>query len=382
MDVDSGDPPGFRRVDPGEPGVAPHYLTIPKGLKLKNMNQVRDHLARTENPDVSEKDFDFKRRKKEAKSTNLKWSDIFNETPVPMEMDQEIEKRRKFDMTNLLTSGEQLNHKVRLQETAKVLDRFRQSSGTQPDEAEVMQLKALIPQAETVADIVAMVSSFPTAIEEMSRVVQDCCFDEILLLSRAEGRRPLSEWPNDKKRNWFSDVCIQAAEQAPFTLSFLLKFVVRDIEENLMPEHVIHTATIFAQLAEKVDHLNDTLLKMNALQLKFDGTTDSGVNAQAKLGLSQCSRSYKVQRDYFCEVSDTIAREDFQHMPEQATLDNCTSKKQDCTVEFRETETIPTGHLSTKGCSPEEVMNLFTSDLVLVTKPHLREEFEIVITLT
>ena len=115
---------------------------------------------------------------------------------------------------------------------------------------------------------------------------------------------------------------------------------------------------------------------MNALQLKFDGTTDSGVNAQAKLGLSQCSRSYKVQRDYFCEVSDTIAREDFQHMPEQATLDNCTSKKQDCTVEFRETETIPTGHLSTKGCSPEEVMNLFTSDLVLVTKPHLREEFE------
>ena len=373
MDANVGDPPGFRRVEPEEPGVGPYYLTIPEGVKLRNMSKVRDYLARSGNPEVSERNFDFKRRKRGA---DVRWSDVFNYTEVDEEVDEEVDRQKKFDMSNLVTSGEEIDHKARLQETARVLDQFRHCPGSQTGDAEVLQLKQLIPQAKSVSDIVTMISSLPTTMEEMSKVVQERCFHEVLLLSRAEGRLPLSEWPNDKKSNWFSDVCLQAVQQAPFTLSFLLKFVVRDIEENLMPEHVIHTATIFAQLAEKVDHLNDALLKMNQLQLKFDGATDSGIDAQARLGLSRCSRTYKEQRDFFCEVADAVALQDFKNMPEQSTLDNCTSKGQDCTVEYRETETIPTDHLNTKGLSPEEVLALFTTDLVLVTQPHLEEEFK------
>jgi len=64
------------------------------------------------------------------------------------------------------------------------------------------------------------------------------------------------------------------------------------------------------------------------------------------------------------------------YMPEHATLDNCTSKGQDFTVEYRETETIPTDHLNTKGLSLEQMLALFTTDLVLVTQPHLEEEFK------
>ena len=282
----------------------------------------------------------------------------------------------KFDMNNLLTNGIEVDHKERLQQTARVLDEFRQRRGEVHDEGQLLQLKTLISSADSFQDIVAIMSSFPEALEEMSRVVQDSSFEELLFLSRAEGRLPLSDWPNDKSSNWFSDVCLQAAQLAPLTMSFLLKIMVRSMEENLMPLHVIQTATVFAQLAERVDHQNDALLKITALQLKFDGATDNGVDAMARLGLSQSSRSYKIQRNFFAEVSESVALQEFKHMPEQYTLDNCTTKGHDCTVEYRQTETLPTDHLSTNSSSPEEVMALFSLDLLMVTSPALQDEFE------
>ena len=162
----------------------------------------------------------------------------------------------------------------------------------------------------------------------------------------------------------------------PLTLSFILKMVVRTIEENVMPSHVIHTATLIAALAEKVDHRNSALSKINSLQMHFDGMTDAGLDAFSRLGCSQHSRTIKNQRDYFSEVSDAVALQEMKNMPEQATLDNCSSKGHDCTVEFPQTEVLKTDHLSTARISPEEVLAFFSVDMLLVTKPELSEEFE------
>ena len=391
MDSSTEDPPGFCRVE--NPDGRPYYLTIPKSggasLKLRNMSKVKDYLRREGIVELGEKDFDFQKRKgnssvhTDSAPKSVKASQIFDEDMGEAEVDMEVVDKQaggnkwgKFDMNNLLTNGVDVDHKERLQQTAKVLDEFRQRRGAAHDEGRLLELKTAISSATSIQDVVAAMSSFPEALEEMSRVVQDSCFEELLFISRAEGRLPLSEWPNDKSSNWFSDVCLQAAQVAPNCLSLLLKFMVRSIEENLMPIHVIQTATVFAQLAEKVDHQNDALLKITALQLKFDGMTDNGVDALGRLGLSQSSRSYKNQRDFFAEVSESVALEDFKHMPEQYTLDNCTTKGQDCTVEYRQTETLATEHLSTRSSSPEEVMSLFSIDMLLVTSPELHDEFQ------
>ena len=288
----------------------------------------------------------------------------------------ETERPRMFNMDNLLTRGVELDHKGVLEQTAKVLDAFRQSPAPPHDEVRLAQLKASIAEASSIEEIVAKVSHCPEAMKEMARVVEDGSYDELLLVSSTEGALPLSEWPNDRTKNWFSQVCLQAVKMTPLTLSFILKMVVRTIEENVMPSHVIHTATLIAALAEKVDHRNSALSKINSLQMHFDGMTDAGLDAFSRLGCSQHSRTLKNQRDYFSEVSDAVALQEMKNMPEQATLDNCSSKGHDCTVEFRQTEVLKTDHLSTARISPEEVLAFFSVDMLLVTKPELSEEFE------
>ena len=285
-------------------------------------------------------------------------------------------KSGKFNMDNLVTRGVELDHKSVLEQTARILDEFRQSRPSSAQDTRLAELKAVIAEAFSVEDIVTRLSKYPEALIEMGRVVQDGSFDELLLISRAEGASPLADWPNSLSQNWFSEVCLQAVEKAPISLAFILKMIVRSFEENVMPSHVVQTATLFAQLAEKVDHQNSVLSKMNSLQLKFDGLTDAGLDAFSRLGLNQNSRSLKNQREFFCEVSDAVALEEVRHMPEQSTLDNCSSKGHDCTVEFRQTETLKTDHLSTQKSSPEDVLSLFSLDMLLVTRPELKEEFD------
>ena len=171
---------------------------------------------------------DFQKRKgnssvhTDSAPKSVKASQIFDEDMGEAEVDMEVVDKQaggnkwgKFDMNNLLTNGVDVDHKERLQQTAKVLDEFRQRRGAAHDEGRLLELKTAISSATSIQDVVAVLSSFPEALEEMSRVVQDSCFEELLFISRAEGRLPLSEWPNDKSSNWFSDVCLQAAQVAP-----------------------------------------------------------------------------------------------------------------------------------------------------------------------
>ena len=85
MDWVTGNLPGFQRVE--NVGGRPFYLTVPtsggKSLKLGNMNQVRDFLKKEGFVGVTEKDFDFRKRKGEptpyTAPKSRKPSDIFGE---------------------------------------------------------------------------------------------------------------------------------------------------------------------------------------------------------------------------------------------------------------------------------------------------------------
>ena len=210
----------------------------------------------------------------------------------------------------------------------------------------------------------------------MGRLVEDRYLEELLNLSAAEGPLPLSDWPNNINKNWFSEVVKFAHEHSPVTLSFILKITKKEVDSNVSPSDVVSIATIYAQLAHLVDKSNSVLAKINTIQLKLDGCTDEGINAQAKLNLAQTARNLRYTRDDFAEVQERLLVEETKQFPDQKTLDNCDQKGASTTVEYRETETQDTSNLSTETMGPEEVAKLFAPKLITMTEEDLKEERE------
>ena len=209
----------------------------------------------------------------------------------------------------------------------------------------------------------------------MGQKVEDRCFQELLSISAADGPLPLSEWPNDRAKNWFAQVVRFAKNFSPFTLSLLLRLTVHSEEENIGARHVVSLASLYGLLAAQVDRTNNVLSKLNTLQLKMDGCTEEGIDALVPMGITHSSRHLRRQRDVIAEVADSIRIEETKNHPDQSTLDNCNQKESDTTVEYRQTETMDTRSLNTEPKTPEEVMALFGAELLDVTSPQHSAEF-------
>ena len=264
-----------------------------------------------------------------------------------------------------------------LEETAAQLDSFRlQQVRSDLDEARLSQLRQQLSTADSLECMVLAIGSNPEGRQIMSRVVQEYCLQELLTLSTVEGDRPLLDWPNSLNKNWFSEVVRFAAYNSPITLSFLLRLTVKETTSNVQPRHVLSIATIFAQLAMLVDRKNNALAKLNTLQLKLHGLTDAGIDAQALIGLGQCSRNLRKDREVLAEVHQKLLILESKSRPMQMTLDNCDTKSNNCTVAYVQTETVDTSHLSTEPMSPEETLKLFNSSILDFSQPQLQPERE------
>lgn len=68
--------------------------------------------------------------------------------------------------------------------------------------------------------------------------------------------------------------------------------------------------------------------------------------------------------------------EETRFMPEQSTMDNLDSKGNHMTVEYRETERQDTSHLSSEPVEREEILNMFSLELVMMTAEKHSEELE------
>ena len=214
-----------------------------------------------------------------------------------------------------------------LEETAAGLDSLRlQIDQPHFDEARLTELRRHLSTANSLEDMVLAIGSSPEGRQTMSRVVQEYCLQELLTLSSVEGDRPLLDWPNSLNKNWFSEVVRFAADYSPITLSWLLRLTVKETASNVQPRHVLNIATVYAQIAMMVDKKNNALAKLNTLQLKLDGLTDSGIDAQALIGLSQCSRNLRKDRDVLAEVQEKLHILESTSRPTQITLDNCDTK--------------------------------------------------------
>ena len=387
MDSGSG-PPGFDRVEvegqkrafylsrPEELGLAPGCLP----RKLNDLSQVSAFLTKENIEGVDLSQFDFRKSQKRTSATDFnntapkvaKASSVFAENG----QDETSAKggNRIFNMNHLMRPSTKVDHQKELETTAQELDLFRRSGPRVTDSAALAALKSKVASASTVGEMVRLVGATPEGMKEMGLKVEDACFQELLSVGAAEGALPLSEWPNDRAKNWFAQVVKFAQKFSPVTLSLLLRLIVHSDEENIGARHVICLATVYGLLAAQVDRTNNVLSKLNTLQLKMDGCTEEGIDALAPMGITHTSRHLRRQRDVIAEVADKLRIEETKNRPLQSTMDNCNQKESDTTVEYRQTESIDTRGLNSEPKSPAEVLASFDVDLFIVTSPELSDE--------
>ena len=394
------DPPGFKRCEVN--GRRPFYVSIPQTpcevpVELHSLAKVRKFLQRNPSRSANLEDFDFRKRKSytPAEGTQEKrWSAIFDDPADDPAGDDPTgddpagddpgdeegtsnKKRSRFNLENLMKAGARLNHEKILKEAAIMLDMLHLSGGqSEIGNGDLVELKIRLGQAGSLGEMVQVLASNEAALKEMAVLVHEQCLEELLSLGSVDGPRPLADWPNDCSSNWFSDVAFFAAKHSPVTLSFLLRLILKEMDTNVQPMHVVTISTIYAQLAQQVDRSNNVLTKIQALSLKMGGTSDEGLDGQAKMGLSQTARNLRKKRDEFAEVQRNILLEGTSNMPSQYTIDNCDMKGHSCTVEYLQIETVSTQHLCTERKSKEDTLDLFTPEILLLTRPELKEEHE------
>ena len=283
----------------------------------------------------------------------------------------------RFDVRNLLPGGIKVNHLKELQEAAKFLDQLRRNNDPiQTEELTLAELKLNLSLAESIDEMVLKLGSNEEAMSSMARLVEERVLEELLTLGAGEKGIKLSEWPNSQKENFFVEVVKLAHQRSPITLAFLLKLILKDNSSNVQPSHVVSVATVFSTLAHLVDKSNNVLQKINSMQLKLDGLSDEGLDAQACLGLTVTARTMRHARDEFAEVSEECLIEQTKTRPDQSTMDNCDQKGSHTTVEYREIEFEDTSHLDVDAMAPEDVQQLFNVDLLLLGSESLKDERE------
>lgn len=233
----------------------------------------------------------------------------------------------RFDVRNLLSDGVKVEHLKDLRSAARLLDEIRQQGGDEVEsELDLAEKKMELANAKSMQEMVKLLGTSEEALKAMASVVEDRALEELLTLSSGEDKIPLSDWPNSLHENFFAEVVRLAHRKSPVTLSFLLRLVIKDKSSNVEPSHVISVATVFAHLAQLVDSSNNVLAKINSLHLKMENTTDEGIDAMAKLGLSVQARNLRILRDDLAEISSKLHIEETRFMPEQSCIDNCDTK--------------------------------------------------------
>ena len=226
----------------------------------------------------------------------------------------------RFNVANLLPGGVKVDHLKELRAAAKILDEIREDNGHIATESlKLTEMKLRLSLAKSIDEMVGTLGTDEEGLKAMSRLVEERVLEELLTLGTGEKEQiALSEWPNNQKQNFFVEVVRLANRKSPITLAFLLRLLIKDESSNVEPEHVVSIATIFSQLAYLVDKSNNTLLKINSMQLKLHGLTDEGLVAQEKLNLAVTARTMRHARDEFSYVAESCLIEETKKRPDQA----------------------------------------------------------------
>ena len=137
---------------------------------------------------------------------------------------------------------------------------------------------------------------------------------------------------------------------------------------------MLNIATIYSQLAAMVDKSLNAFSMINTLMLRMTNSSEQGIDAQAAVGLAQCSRNLRKKREILAEVQESVQVLEARLGPDQLTLDNCDTRGHHSTVAYTQVETEDTTHLSQEPLLPEDVMGLFNVDVLNLSRPELEHE--------
>lgn len=386
-----------RRVEVGS--ERPYYLVWPPDgrvpVKLQNTKRAQEFLEKEGLSGVVNLDsFNFK--KTEVKSSVQEstsgavgggpLSAVFDEDD-----DMEVEvpdgegqganglpaaARPKFNLENILKSNVDFDHQKAVAETADLLEKLRfENDLPEIEEAQIRGLKLQVARAPTLEAMVGVLGSCDKAVQEMSKVVEARCLEEMMGLGSVDGPQPLKDWPVDLSKNWYCEVIRYASEHSPVILSLLLKLMCKDPSTSVRPTHVFSLASIYAQIAREVEKSNNALTMIQALSLKMDGLSDKGLDGQFRINLSATSRALRLKRDELAEIQANMLIEESKVAPSQITIDNCNTRRTNCMVAYRQAESVDTSHLSTVGLSWEETSRLFDPAIFMLKSAELQGEF-------
>ena len=89
---------------------------------------------------------------------------------------------------------------------------------------------------------------------------------------------------------------------------------------------MLSIATVYSQLATMVDKSMNAFSMINTLMLRMTNCSEQGIDAQAAVGLAQCSRNLRKKREVLAEVQQSVQNLEAQLGPDQLTLDQCVHK--------------------------------------------------------
>ena len=139
-------------------------------------------------------------------------SDVFGDTS----RDENLTKggSRIFNMTHLIRPSVKVDHRKELEQTARELEGFRSRIPKATDSVSLAELKMKVASASTVREMVCLLGACEEGMKEMGQKVEDRCFQELLSIGAADSPLPLSEWPNDRSKNWFAQARSSASHRS------------------------------------------------------------------------------------------------------------------------------------------------------------------------
>ena len=368
--------PGWLRFE--VEGQKPWFKTpIPRtvirdGTKLDNYLDKEHKNGRM--MEIDGKEFSFKRRlglkSKSEDSNSEKIVDSSCDNTIK-EGDSETEKKSSDVVTRLTRTGDLVDHKKILSNSAKDLDSFRGNDGYGiPSNFE--ELKRKVSSSADLRAMLTVLSKTPVY-EAMKLMFSDTCLSEISKIDTKAG--PLVDFPTNINENVYAETVEFGMKNCPTLIHFVTGMVVRR-GEPVFPSDVLKIATLFSSICFVVNHDLDALIKLRSLTLQIDGLTNIGLDILSDLGLAQCARSLSNHRDMLADIGPQVMNTAAANFPYQSTIDNCDMMSEHLTVEVIEKECVDTSKLFTSKMSKDEALNLFTIEQVLLGHEQNKEELE------
>ena len=211
-----------------------------------------------------------------------------------------------------------LDHKKELQNAAKLLNESRRPVNVQ---CKLDDLKLKLLESSNLESLIHQLWCNPEARTIFQQIETSSCLEDFLQMGRKGAGGPLKDFPPNINTNLYSEIIKFALERSKSTVLFLLNMLV-DKNKPVNTNDVIHIAFLISYLAHSVNRENDALVKLKALLLDKEGTTNEGVDALKVLGVTESSRSLRYNKDFLSGIAPELVKLAARKYPHQSTIDN------------------------------------------------------------